>query len=226
MNNLSMLYAEDDVDVLQDTLFLLGTYFTSVCSAQDGESALELYYKNRPDIILLDINLPFMSGLEVARKIRETDDETPIVMITAYSDKDKLLNAIDLGVSAYIIKPFKIAEIKKTIEKLIEKKSNKNEIILDAEFRWNLELEKLYYKRELISLTKKEILLMNLLCNNPKKFFTPQEVAREMFPDSDRDVDSNSATQLISRFKKKILKDLDIDRFFIENVYGVGYRIK
>jgi len=64
-----MLYAEDDVDVLQDTLFLLGEYFTSVSSAQDGEKALELYYKKRPDIIFLDINLPTINGLDIARKI-------------------------------------------------------------------------------------------------------------------------------------------------------------
>ncbi len=226
MNNLSMLYAEDDVDVMQDTLFLLGEYFASVNTALDGKSALELYYKNAPDIILLDINLPFMSGLEVAKKIRITDDETPIVIISAYSDKAKLLDAINLGVSAYIVKPFKIEEMKKTIQKLIEKKSNKNELILGSGFIWDLELKNLYYKRELVPLTKKEILLINLLCENQQKFFTPQELTVEIFLNSDKVSEKNNTIQLISRLKKKISKELEIDAFFIENIYGMGYRIK
>jgi len=78
----------------------------------------------------------------------------------------------------------------------------------------------------LIPLTKNEILLMNLLCENKYKFFTPLEIAQEILLDTKKDSDANSATQLISRFKKKVLKSLNIDDFFIENVYGVGYRIK
>ena len=226
MNNLTMLYAEDDVDVLQDTLFLLGPYFESSYTAQDGEKALEVYNDKKPDIVLLDINLPLMNGLDVAKKIRETDLQTPIVMITAYSDKDKLLNAINIGVSAYIIKPFKIEEIKQVIEKLIKKELEKSKNSLDTEFKWNLYNEQLIYKNQEISLTKNEIILMKLLFENRQNFFTAQELAIDIFLDIQKRDDANNATQLISRFRKKIMQTLEIDTFFIENVYGAGYRLK
>jgi len=226
MNNLTMLYAEDDVDVLQDTLFLLGPYFKTSYTAQDGEKAFEIYNEKKPDIILLDINLPLMNGLDVAKKIREKDLQTPIVMITAYSDKEKLLNAINIGVSAYIIKPFKIAEIKQTIEKLIKKELEKNKNSLDTEFKWNQHSKQLLYKNQEISLTKNEIELMNLLFENKQIFFTSQELATDIFIDDKKSDDANNATQLISRFKKKIMQTLEIDTFFIENIYGVGYRLK
>lgn len=226
MNNLTMLYVEDDIDVLQDTLFLLGDYFKTSYTAQDGKTALKLFNERKPDIILLDINLPLMNGLDVAREIRATDSDIPIIMISAYSDKDKLLDAINIGVSSYIVKPFKIAEIKETIEKLIEKQSENQEKFLDVEFLWKSRTEKLFYKKEEISLTKNEILLMKLLCENKQIFFTPHELALEMFSDSKKSDDSNNATQLISRFKKKVLKSTDTKEFFIENVYGAGYRIK
>jgi len=226
MDALTLLYAENDVDTLQDTLFLLGEYFTSTYTAQDGKSALELYDKNRPDIVLLDINLPLMDGLECARKIRQTDEETPIVIVSAYSDRDKLLNAINIGVSAYVAKPFKIKEIQETIERLIEKKATKGEVLLGSDLKWSLQLKKLYYKTEQIPLTRSEISLMNILCQNRQKFFTPKELKEELFSDSKKDTDSNNVTQLISRFKKKILTTLDIDIFFIENIYGAGYRIR
>jgi len=226
MNSLSMLYAEDDIDVLQDTLFLLGPYFTTAYSAQDGEKALEVYHKNKPDIILLDINLPLLNGLDVAAKIRETDDTTPIVMISAYSDKDKLLSAINIGVSSYIIKPFKIDEIKETIEKLIEKSLIKNDNIVETKFKWDFENKKLFYKEQEIKVTKNEILLIDILLKNKQSFFSAEELAINIFGDTKSSSDVNNATQLISRFKKKIISNLDIDDFFIENIYGVGYRIK
>ncbi len=226
MNELNILYVEDDIEVVQDTIFLLGDSFKSITTALDGDSALELYYENKPDIILLDINLPLLNGLEVAKKIRETDEETIIIIISAYSDKDKLMSAINLGVSGYIKKPFSVNEIKETIDKLIQKQRSRVSIDLGAGFQWNKQLQNLYYKNEIVQLTKKEISLIALLCGNQHIFLNSEEITKEIFLD-DNSI-SNNATQLISRFKKKILKSLNLeaDAFFIENIYGAGYRIK
>ena len=226
MNSLKMLYAEDDIDVLQDTIFLLGSEFPFISSVQDGEKALEYYYNNKPDVMLLDINLPLMSGLEVASKIRDNDDETAIIIISAYSDRDKLLSALNLNVTAYIVKPFDINEIKNIINKIIEKKFKKYEIILDNDFRFNIENENLFHKQTQISLTKNEIELMNILYNNQQKIFSIEELTSEFFKDSLQKGTTNNTTQLISRFKKKVLTESKVDKFFIENIYGLGYKLK
>ncbi len=226
MNSLKILYAEDDIDVLQDTMFLLGPQFPFIKAVQDGKKALEYYYKEKPDIILLDINLPLMSGLEVAKKIRETDDETFIIIISAYSDKEKLLSAINLNVSAYIVKPFAIDEVKKTINKLIEKSFQKFEMILDNNFRWNKKSGNLFHNNNKIVLTKKEIELMSVLYNNPQKVFTVEELTDELFKNTSQNTSTNNTIQLISRFKKKVTNISEIDDFFIENIYGLGYKLK
>jgi len=226
MNSLKILYAEDDIDVLQDTMFLLGSQFPFIQAVQDGKKALEYYYEEKPDIILLDINLPLMSGLEVAKKIRETDDETFIIIISAYSDKEKLLSAINLNVSAYIVKPFAIDEVTKTINKLIEKSFQKYEIILDNNFRWNERSDNLFHNNNKIVLTRKEIELMSILHNNPQKVFTIEEITTELFKNYSQNTNTNNTTQLISRFKKKVIASSKINDFFIENIYGLGYKLK
>lgn len=94
MNNLSILYVEDDPMVRENFVEILGHYFSHIFSAEDGLSAYDLYLQHRPDILLLDISLPKMSGLDLAEKIREDDDKVAIVMMTAYADQEKLMRAV------------------------------------------------------------------------------------------------------------------------------------
>lgn len=226
MKNLKIVYAEDDKETIEDTLYLLKKSFSEIYTAVDGVEALELYEKHRPDILLLDINMPKLTGLEVLNKIRESDEYTPIVMITAHSDTDKLINAINDGVSAYILKPFNISEVTKTIINIIDTKPKMQEVNLVSDFIWDKQNFKLLFKGEVISLTKNETSLMKYLSEHLNQFHTPQELGSVLRSDSDVVKDANSIIQLISRFKKKIAKELNTEHFFIENVYGLGYKIK
>ncbi len=121
MIDFSILYIEDDEEVLENVSFLLYQHVSKVYTAKDGESALEIYFKHKPNIIISDINIPKIDGLSVATKIREDNKEIPIIMMTAYKDSDKLLKAIDIDVSSYITKPFTITTLKEAIDKAIEK---------------------------------------------------------------------------------------------------------
>lgn len=119
-NELSLLYIEDDPEILENVTFLLNRFVKEVYSAKDGEEALELYEKHNPDILVADINIPKIDGFEVASKIRKKNSAIPIVIITAYDEEYHLQKAKELNVSAYIKKPFTLQEFKDAINKVIE----------------------------------------------------------------------------------------------------------
>ncbi len=124
MNDLTLLYIEDDYDQIENVTFLLARYVKNIYTAVDGEEALEKYFKYKPDIIVSDISIPKIDGLSVAKKIREDAKEIPIIMMTAHRDSDRLLKAIDIGVSSYVTKPFTLVKLKEAIEKAIVSKGD------------------------------------------------------------------------------------------------------
>jgi DNA-binding response OmpR family regulator len=201
-------------------------YFYKIFTASNGEDALKIYNDKKPDIILLDIIMPKLNGVEVASQIRINDDSTPIIFLTAHSQKDKLLKAIDLQISSYIIKPFGIEELKSSIFKVIEKLDIENcKLRLDDNYIWDKETNELFYKNKQIMITKNEIQLINLLLENKAKFLSVNNIALYVGESCDETI-QNNIVQLISRFKKKTRDKIKNNDFFIENSYGNGYRIK
>ncbi len=126
MNNFSILYVEDDPDILENMTFLLGSYVAKVFTAEDGEEGLASYYKNRPDIVISDIELPKMDGLALVKEIRKDDRTIPIIMITAHSFSEHLSSAIDVGVSSYVTKPFSMDRLKEALQKAILEREELN----------------------------------------------------------------------------------------------------
>ncbi len=221
----TLLYVEDDEEIMQNILFLLKDYFSKVYTALDGVEALKSFKENKPHIVLLDINIPKINGMDVAKKIREDDTDTPILFLTAYSDKEKLMSAINLGASSYIIKPFKINELKDAMSKIISERGLSNEVHLAHDFLWNRETNMITHKSKQLKLTKKEIQLLSVLNENRQKFFTACEISSEIFLAVLKDTICNNSVQLLSRFKKKVLKNFEVEEFFIQNIYGIGYKL-
>ncbi len=224
MHNLKLLYVEDDLEALEDTSFLLKDFFSDVLTAQDGQEALEMYTKLNPDILVLDINLPKIDGIELASIIRETNSDIPILFITAFSDKELLLKAIDISASGYLVKPYKIDELKESVEKIVTQNFQKEFVTLEGGFIWNSADSVLSFQNQHINLTQNEISLLRLLVQNKTQFFKPSDIVLELAPSSET-VKENNVVQLVSRFRNKINHDFNIEKFFIESVYGVGYHI-
>jgi DNA-binding response OmpR family regulator len=228
MNDLTLLYVEDDQEALEDVVFLLKRYFTKIHTANNGEDGLDLFSKNSIDIVLLDINIPKIDGLQLASKIRESNENIPILFLTAHSETQKLLSAINLRAISYLIKPFNVDELRNSILKAVtfanKEKKDSEIVLLNNGFLWNDFNSELYYKKELLHLTKNEILLVKSLCKNRNMFFTAEQLSEIIF--ENKKVEINSIVQMISRFKNKIIKRINNDSFFIENIYSQGYRIK
>ncbi len=106
-----VLYVEDNPGLRENIVQLLGKIFTNILSAQDGQEGYDVFKKHKPRLIITDINMPKMSGLEMAKKIKDEEPDTKIIYITAFNEKDYLLEAINVGVFRYLPKPAKVNQL-------------------------------------------------------------------------------------------------------------------
>ncbi len=114
--DISLLYIEDERVTREQISRILQRIVTSLYVAENGQAGLELYREKRPDIILSDIMMPVMNGLDMAREIRAIDRDSQIIMLTAYSDTDYLLECISLGINQYVQKPVDFSRLAMAIE--------------------------------------------------------------------------------------------------------------
>lgn len=226
-----ILYVEDDTEVRENYTLILDTYFGNVLSTGCGEEALELYKKNDFDLLILDINLPKMTGLELAHYIRKKDNNTKIIMLTAYSDRDRLLQAVNLKLESYLIKPVDSKTFVETVRTFIKKDSiadvEKNSIELFDKLLWDKEKQSLSFEEKNVKLTKKEIVLMSMLVKNINSFLDKDAIIQKVWEDEFTDFSHNQKlTQLVYRLNKKVMSLTKIEKPLISNTYSVGYKLE
>lgn len=225
-HDLTLLYVEDDDIIRENYTEIFKTYFDNVITSKNGNEALELYKKNAIDIAILDILIPGMDGLTLAKEMKQDNPEIFILIISAYSDSDKLLKAINIGLVGYLIKPLSLTELDTSIKNLLDKIPNKAPIPLGNNYFWSPQSNTLLYKNIILKLTKNETKTIQALYTYKNKYLTACQIQDELLIKKSIDDNScNNIVQLISRFKKKILTITKKDTFFIENCYGNGYKI-
>jgi len=226
MSNLTILYAEDDAQSRRSYTFVLEKYFSKVFTAENGQVALDIYHDKKPDMLLLDITMPFINGLELVKIVRKKNKEIPIIILTAHSEKEKLLDAIPLGLSHYLLKPIERKELKDVISRLIQEFQNSNICFLKENLSWSKTNSNLCYKEKLIKLTKKERKLMILLINVSGDYCPHDRLIIDIWDDEIPDAShDNKLRQLVHRLNKKINGVINTDVHLIENSYTLGYRI-
>ncbi|MEP6612530.1 MAG: response regulator transcription factor, partial [Mucilaginibacter sp.] len=149
---------------------------------RDGAEAIKLYGTKPYDLLILDITLPFLNGIEICRHIRKTDKETPILMLTALDSIDDKVKGLNTGADDYMVKPFHFKELLARIDALLRRKNIEpdstvtlGEIILNTH---NNTVERAGRK---ITLTTKEYALLELLMRNPDKILTRQTIANKVW---------------------------------------------
>ncbi|MEN4046745.1 EAL domain-containing protein [Sulfurimonas sp. NWX367] len=113
--SLKVLYVEDDIDAREITTMLLEDFFDTIIVAQNGQEGLEKFQKESIDIIITDINMPHMNGLEMAKKIRAINKEVPIIILSAHNEEDFFLQSIQIGINGYLLKPIDMKQLSSTI---------------------------------------------------------------------------------------------------------------
>lgn len=221
-NTLTLLYVEDDEALREQFMRALKPRFKQVYEAADGVQALEKYEQYHPDMMLVDINLPKVDGLEVIERVRESDKDTPIIVLSAYSDQEKLLRAITLGLSGYLVKPVPhkklLALFDETAFNYVKGREKNNIVLLRNGYSWKKEERILSCAGETIPLTKRENLLLDFLIERINKIATPDIIEHLLWQEDDADR-QGSLSHLLKRLRKKLPEEL------IENIYGEGYRI-
>jgi DNA-binding response OmpR family regulator len=222
IHHISILIAEDEDELRKYFVEYLQIFFQTVYQAADGKEALKLYKTKRPDIIVADINMPYIDGLSLIQEIRKEDKTTKMVIATAHSEKDKLLQAIELHLARYLIKPINSDELKELLFTLVEEiESEKRYIYLKDAYRWDLKLKKLQQDGIDIHLTKKEQLLLNAMFKSPNRSISNEDLYYTLYADQpQKEFSVNAITSLIKRLRSKLPKET------IESNYGVGYIIQ
>ncbi|RXI47070.1 DNA-binding response regulator [Malaciobacter mytili] len=219
LKGLTILYAEDEVGIRENIADSLSYYVKEVFQASNGKEALELYEEKNPDIILSDIHMPIINGIEFVKKIRQTNREIPIVMITAHTDKKYLLEAVELHMEKYIVKPIELEVLFEVLEKCVEILTINKKIFLKVNKNYSYDYDKkeLKYKDEALILNKKEMLFFEVLIANQNRVVTYEELQDKVWGD---DIMTDSALRsLVRNLRKKLPTDL------IFNLSGVGYKL-
>ncbi len=218
LKNKTLLFVEDDQDVLDSYQKIFKKFFKTVYSGKNGLEGFDLYKKHKPDLIITDIKMPELSGIGMANKIRAEDKDTIIVFLTAYTETDDLLNAIDLQPVKYFVKPVTAKDIIQYFETTLSS---------SAETATTVELEHGYIydrnNREVKApdgavhpLTKMESDLLNLLVDKMNEIVSYDEIDRLW---GDKFMSVNSLRTLIKNIRHKTYPTL------IDNIPNIGYRI-
>lgn len=217
--NVSILYADDATTARSHYAEFLGHLFHDVYEARDGEEALALYEKHHPDIMLLDVEMPKMNGLEVAEKIRRADKQTRIIIATGYVNEERLIQAVELGLTRFLPKPFGRKSFKETLEKAVLELDNKHYIDLGSGYLWNSSTYELLHQGKQVKLTSYERAFLILLSSKPEQVFQNYTIEHHLWPGGYDEDTSPRLKALIKRIRKKLPDDC------IENVYGEGYKL-
>lgn len=219
LEDLTVLYAEDENAILQTVTEVLELYVNKVITANDGAEAIELYETYKPSILLLDINMPHKDGLSALKEIRQKDINIPVIIMTAHTEKEYLMNAVELYITKYLVKPFDKDALLDALNSCVELLQNKNDevLYLNNEIKFNYTKQTIIKSDAEISLNKKERLLLNLLIENKNKVLPYESIEYHVWEDP---VSMDALKSLIKDLRKKTSKEL------IKNVSKIGYKLE
>ncbi|MCE3198868.1 response regulator transcription factor [Paenibacillus sonchi] len=200
-------------------------YLVSI--AGNGHQALELYQTNQPDLLLLDVMLPGFSGIELLRRIRSNDAETPVLLLTAKSSVEDKVSGLDLGANDYITKPFQIEEllarVRAALRLAANRKTGGSESLKADDLELNETTREVMRAGRRIELTPREFDLLVFLLKNKRQVLNREQIMTAVWG-YDYYGDTNVVDVYIRYVRKKIAQDNSSE--LIHTVRGIGYVLK
>ena len=217
-----ILFVEDEEATRENYVTYLKMLFTDVFEAEDGEIAYKLYQEKKPDIMIIDINIPKLNGLDLLKKIRQDNQKIKAIMLTAHTNTDFLLSAASLKLTKYLVKPVNRKDLKEALELAVNEIQNYcilpiKKIDLTKNYYWDIELKDLRQHNCSIELTNKERILLSLLLSHKNKVFTYNEIFSYVW-EYEEEISLNSLKNMIKRLRKKLPEEI------IVNVFNEGYK--
>ena len=217
LKDISILCVEDEDGIREMIVSTLKFYFKEVYEAIDGNEAYELYDYYKPKIVLTDIQMKNCNGLEFVKKIRETDSETMVIMLTAHSNEEYLIELINLNINHFILKPLNTKKLNEALEKYLTRA--KKPILLCEDLILDLQKRELIYKgSEIIPLRKREKDFLELLCKKKGALLKYEEIEFQLWNDKEM------TTHALKSFIKELRHKIPIN--VIKNIPQEGYTLQ
>ncbi len=222
LKSLNLLLVEDDNELRNSIKETLSIFFKNVFVAQNGLEALDIYTEKSVNLIITDYVMPTMNGYELCKEIREKNRKIPLVIMSNYTDQEKLLKSISLELTDYIIKPIEYKQLLATLVKMLEKLERENLLSfnIDKNKKYNFFTKEIYNEKEniYIKLTKSEIVILELLIKNLDNVVDITTIEYNLSP---LDHKSEQAIKnIIHRLRLKLSKEV------LTNIKGIGYKLK
>ena len=222
-----ILLVEDEESLARGLVYNLTEESYKVDWAENGKLGLEMFLSNHYDLVVLDIMLPYLDGFEVAEKIRETDPQMPILMLTARANAVDKIKGLELGADDYMTKPFNLDELLLRVKGMLKRKtwykdvSNFNPVYTFG--KNTIYFEKLLFVKEKneTPLTQREAMVLRYLIERKNSVVTRQELLENVWH-INPDIETRTVDNFIARLRKYFEDDPTIP-VFIKSVRSVGY---
>jgi len=219
LKNFTILYVEDDEMVRKSAVEYLKRVCKEVIQAKDGKEAIGIWKEFKPDIIITDISMPRLNGIDMASYIRANDKDVQIIIATAHSDTEYLLKAVELQLVKYIIKPITKDKLETALNKsieLIEDKSKFN-LKLSSTCSYNAFEKVIINDGEEVKLTKNETLFLDLLAHHHTRVVKYEEIENAIW--AYEGMSQDAIRSLVRGIRKKVPEGV------IDNISGSGYKL-
>ncbi len=227
MNKVKILIIEDDEDIRELEAFNLKQEGWKISEADSAETGMEQIKKSVPNLVLLDLMLPGISGLDFCRQLKSTNDykNIPIIMVSAKGEEADIVTGLELGADDYVAKPFRprelVARVRAVLRRKIDSVPTDDQILRISGLEIHPGRHEVHYNSKKIDLTFTEFRILQIMAQRPGWVFTRYQlvdiIRGDDYPVTDRSVD----VQIVGLRKK-----LGKAEKFIETVRGVGYRFK
>lgn len=217
--NIKILFVEDEKNIRENAISYLKRLFSEVYEAKDVFEAFKIIENKKPHIIITDINMPEINGLEMIKKIRQKDTNIKIIILSAYTNTEYLLEAVELGLEKYLVKPIRHDTLFPILNNCVQKILNKNLNIkyFSKNCYFDTLKKTLYNDNEIIKLSNKELDFLTLLCEHINSFVSYEIIQAIVWNDSFM---SDDALRTVVRKLRKHLPEN-----CLENFSKIGYKI-
>ena len=216
---MNLLVVEDDKMIREGICEFLSEFGYKTYQAEDGKQAISIFENNEINLAILDIQLPYINGLEVLKKIRETSD-IPAIMLTAFSDEEYKINAFTSLADGYIEKPFSLPVLKFRIESLIKKHYWNNETFNYKNTEVNFTSYTAKINGEKVDINAKELEILKYMIENEGQALTRMQIIDSVW----KETDEIPFDRVIDVYIKELRKKLQLD--CIVTIRNVGYKLE
>lgn len=221
----TVLVVDDAPEVRVLARIALESEGMTVEEATDGQAALDAVAARRPSLVLLDVEMPGMSGLEVMARLRRSEPDVPIVIVSGHSTEDDRVLGLELGADDYVGKPFSGREVVARVRSVLRRsgQGRATHVLATGPLEIRTAERRVLLEGRLLDLTAKEFDLLSFLAAAPGRAFSHEELLREVWESSAEWQDKATVTEHVRRLRRHV--EADATRpVLIQTVRGVGYR--